>query len=724
MRKTIVKAVLMVFLVALLGAGIWLWNPQPNNPAPDVLSAAAARYDAEIIRDEWGVPHIFGETDADASFGLAYAHAEDDFETIQETVAATRGMLARYRGTNAAPTDYIVSLFGVWDTLDENYANGIPQDVKDIADAYAAGINLYAAENPDQTWAGLAPFTGKDVIAGFVFKTPFFYGLDKTLLALFEGDTDRELALAPMGDQTAWRIQKNTGAERGSNGFAVSANRSDDNRTRLVINSHQPMTGPVAWYEAHLVSKQGLDITGGLFPGTPIILHGFNRHLGWANTVNHIDLADVYQLTVNPDNAMQYRLDGAWHDFEVSEASIMVRLWGPFALPVKRKVLRGMHGPVIQRDGKSFALRYAGMGEYRQLEQYYKLNKADSFPSFMDAMAMNALPSINYVYADKDDNIGFIHNAQYPARNNAWDWQKDLPGDRSDLIWQGYRPYDAVPKLINPQSGFVFNSNNTPFSATDGPDNLRLENFPQSMGLAVNQTNRSMRVIELMNGTRPISRQRLLDLKFDDDYAAQSDPVRRVGIITAYNAAGDPMLADAIAHIAAWDRSTDIENRHAALVITTLRRHFRTTPNDDSPEALIAAVKWAANYLIENHGRIDPIWGDVSRLVRGNESLPVDGGPDTLRAIYATDMLPDGTAPATHGDTWIALVEWDADDNLQADVIHQFGSATLDEGSPHYADQARLFAKKQWRRALIERQDILASSKRHYRPGRNVVGPE
>ena len=147
--------------------------------------------------------------------------------------------------------------------------------------------------------------------------------------------------------------------------------------------------------------------------------------------------------------------------------------------------------------------------------------------------------------------------------------------------------------------------------------------------------------------------------------------------------------------------------------------HNKTTPDDDSPEALRAAVRWATDYLVQHHGRIDPKWGDVSKLVHGDVSLPVDGGPDTLRAIYAVETKDDGTAPATHGDTWIALVEWTEDGAVSADVIHQYGSATLDEASPHYADQAPLFAQKKWRRAHLDRDDILAHATRQYRPGQN-----
>ena len=395
MRKV---AILVGFII--VAAGIWLWDPLPANPDAETLSANASKYNVEIIRDEWGVPHIYGETDADTAFGVGYAHSEDDFETIIESVAAVRGVMAHYQGKGASTTDYLVNFMGVWDTVNQGY-DDIPDDVRAVAEGYAAGLNLYAAQNPDKVWQGLAPFTGKDVVAGFVFKTPLFYGLDGTLLELFGDERKQEIAMDPSSGRQTWHVGPRTMAERGSNGMAVNPKRSGDETTRLLINSHQPFTGPVAWYEAHTISEQGPDIYGALFPGTPSILHGFNQNLGWANTVSGPDLVDVYLLTRNPKNKNQYRLDGQWHDFESTTAIIKVKLFGPFAFKAKRKILHTKHGPVIEAAHGDYAVRYAGMGEIRQLEQFHSFTKAQNLSEFESVMAINAIPSFNYIYADK-----------------------------------------------------------------------------------------------------------------------------------------------------------------------------------------------------------------------------------------------------------------------------------------------------------------------------------
>src|ERR1700733_10122110 len=416
---------LALLVIVLAGLGFVIVSDrlaQPAPPDPATLIAKAAQYDVHIVRDNFGVPHVFGHRDVDVAFGFAFAHSEDDFATIQDVALATRGQLAATEGLKAAPTDYVVHLLRVWETLDAHSEKDLPADVRAVAQAYADGVNYYAALHPEKVKPGLLPLTGKDIAAGFVFKTPFFYGLDKTLHDIVSPPADR-------------------GPETGSNGAAVAPQRSADGATRLLVNSHQPYTGPVAWYEAVLQSDEGWHVAGRFFPGTPFMLHGHNEHLGWANTVNDPDLADVYKLTINPANDNQYLLDGKWRDFEKSDAAIRVKLFGPLVWSFHRDVLYSAHGPVLKTDHGVFAVRYAGMNEVRQVLQYYRLNKARNLAEWKAAMAIQALPSINYVYADEKGNIGYVYNGQFPIRKEGFDWKHTLPGDRSDLIWHAYLPF-------------------------------------------------------------------------------------------------------------------------------------------------------------------------------------------------------------------------------------------------------------------------------------------
>ena len=435
--------------------------------------------------------------------------------------------------------------------------------------------------------------------------------------------------------------------------------------------------------------------------------------------MNKPDLADVYRLTINPDNENQYLLDGTWTDFEIEHALIRIKLWGPFALKVKREVLTSAHGPAIRAPHGTYAIRYAGMNEVGSLEQRLAISKATNWDEFITGMEMNALPSINYVYADKDGVVAIIHNGQYPDRAEGWDWKADMPGDRSDLIWPGYKPFSDVPILKNPVSGFVYDANNQVFSSTDGPNNLRPEDFSPTMGLQRDETNRSLRVMELTDGISPIDRDTLLALKFDTGYAQGSQADDVLTAVFAHDWSKEPEMAAALEHLARWDLMTDAKNRHAALggltVVYEITEQFTGIP---APEP-VEAFRQAVTYLNTHYGRIDPEWGEVNWLVRGDQSWPLDGASDTLRAIYPAEIRDDGELHAVAGDTWIALVEWDENGKQRADVIHQFGSAPENTASPHYADQAPLFAAKEWREALIERADIEADAQRRY-----VVGGE
>jgi penicillin amidase/acyl-homoserine-lactone acylase len=689
---------LVVVIVAGLGAVIAVDRlNQPPEADPQQFVAAAAQYHARIVRDNFGVPHVFGHRDADVAFGLGFAHSEDDFATIQDVVLATRGTLAATNGIDAAKTDYLVHLMHVWKTVDDNYGK-LPADVRALAEAYAEGVSYYAALHPELRKPHVLPVTGKDVVAGFVFKTPFFYGLDTTFKHVLEPANDRKKL--PVG----------------SNGIAVAPSRSADGATRLLVNSHQPYTGPVAWYEAVLQSDEGWHVAGGFFPVSPFMLHGHNEHLGWANTVDSPDLADVYRLTINPKNENQYLLDGKWRDFEKEDVALRVKLWGPLIWTVHRDVFFSVHGPVLKTDHGVFAIRYAGMNEYRQVEQYYRLDKARNRDEWIAAMKLQALPSINYMYADEKGNIGYVYNGQFPVRKPGFDWKGILPGDRSDLIWHAYVPFDKIPQLWNPKSGYVFNSNNTPFQATAAEDDLKPSEYPAWMGIQTNMTNRAMRVLETFGRDPHISAQAFRAYKFDLFYSEHSAVAQDIREIEAANPGSDADLKQAQAILRNWNRKTDVHNRGAALAVLM---GTRVAPEEDGgPRKMqpLPALREAMAVLKDHFGRLDPEWGQVNRFRRGKYDLPIDGGPDVYRAVYG-EPQPDGTLTARGGDTFIMFVTWDKTGKLSSQSIHQFGSATLDKTSKHYDDQVKLFVAMKTKPVLFTRDELKGHIEADYRPG-------
>jgi len=656
---------------------------------------AAEAYSVRIVRDEFGVPQIYGVTDPDTAFGLGYAQAEDDWATLQTTLVAARGRLARYVGQDAAPTDYIVQLLRIRELVEARYESDLSPATRALVEAYADGLNLYAAEHLRHTWAAELPVTGHDIVAGFVLRTPFMYGLDADLAELFEDERQRTVSMG--SSDTAFQLIEGERLPFGSNAFAIAPSRSADGATRLLINSHQPFEGPVAWYEARLHSEDGWDMAGATFPGAPLILHGFNPDLGWAHTVNKPDLSDIYVLETEGD---RYRLDGEWLDLEHGTARLTVGIFGPISWTVTRDMWWSRHGPVVRTDHGDYAIRYSGMDQIGQVEQWYAMNRATDFDSWMAAMQINAISSLNAVYADREGHIAYVYNARMPVREEGYDWLQYLPGDRSELIWDEYLPLTAMPIYTDPAGGWLLSSNQTPFDAGELADNIDASGYSPTFGIQPRYSNRAWRGLELLRAEGPISREALLRIKFDKVYAAQSPVARMVEELLAADFSGDQELIHAQDVLGRWDFSTDTANREAALGVLVAVRCIGNLHTDD-PWLMdpVEALREAAAELMQHHGRLDPQWGEVNRLVRGDLNLPIGGGPDVLRAIYAGshDLDENGQLTAAAGDTSIMLVEWLADGSLDASAIIQYGAATLDDGSPHYADQAPLFAAEQWR---------------------------
>lgn len=663
--------------------------------AATAQAAPKPAHDVRIRRDEWGVPHILGRTDADAAYGLGYAQAEDDLATLVQGTLTARGQLATLQGPSGLDSDYLVQLLDVWGAIDRDYARRVPANVRAVLQAYADGANAYARKHPETLPAGFKPFTDRDLEAGFVFNGPTFYGLDGAFRNLM-----KPTKVAAIDDKLP----------TGSNGLAVAPSRTVDGATRLLVNSHQPYTGTVAWYEAVIQSGRGWHVAGGFFPGSPFMLHGHNAHLGWANTVNNPDLVDVYALSINPANPDQYKLDGAWKDLEKRTVQIRVKRPDGSFDTVTREVLRSVHGPVVRTDHGVFAVRYAGMGEVRQPQQYFALDKARSLAEWKAAMSLQVLPSINYVYADEKGNVGYVYNARIPVRKDGFDWSGVVPGDRADLIPTKEVPWGQLPQLWNPKSGLVFNSNNTPFHATEPADDLKPEAFPKWMGVQTNMTNRAYRVLETYGQDRAITEAKFNDYKYDLAYSSKSDVAKGLQALLSVNAGGDADLAAAQTLLKDWDLRTDVKSRGAALAVMTLTRI-----NQNPGGSPLAALKAAMTDLKTHFGRIDPEWGEVNRIRRGKVDLAIDGGPDTYRAVYGRPD-PDGRLRALGGDTYVMFVSWDKAGHLSSRSIHQFGSATLDETSPHYADQTPLFVAMKTKPVWFTEAQLKGHVARAYRP--------
>lgn len=708
---------LLALLVSLTGMVVAYFELQPDAIKKQGLDGEI-RYDVRVLRDVWGVPHIFGKSDADVAFGLAYAHAEDDFKTIQQTFLAARGRLAEVLGRKYAPVDYMVALLRVWDFVEAGYDTALSAKMRAVLEGYAAGLNHYAALHRRETLPGLFPLTGKDVIASFLLKLPFFFGLHETIKRLHEGPPPKPRPAKEVAQRQAPELDWTPAF--GSNTFAVAPTRQAQGKTLLAINSHQPWEGPFTWYEVHLRSEEGWDMVGGVFPGTPVVFHGHNRHLGWAHTVNKPDLVDVYELEIHPDNPNLYRFDGRWRKLEVRKVPIRVKIFGPIKWTKKVEVLWSVYGPTIRRPYGTYAIRYAGMGDVRAVEQWYRMNKARNFQEWLAALRMQAIPMFNIGYADAEGNIAYFYNATVPVRDETYDWSGTLPGNTSETLWTRYLPLERLPQVVNPSSGFIQNCNSTPFRTTVGPDNPRLEDFSHTMGIGLGLTNRARRALELFGADSSITEEEFYQYKFDVTYSKDSQVARYVQQILNTPPPDSPLAREALRVLAAWDLRSNPENRSAALAILTLKTcHELREQNGGEEPDMMAVLVQTARKLQERFGRIDVEWQQVNRLIRGKVDLGLGGSPDVLHAVYGEEM-EDGRLRGFVGDCFMMLVSWDRDGRVSSRSIHQYGSATSREDSPHYADQAPLFVQNRLKPVWMDEAAIRQHLEREYRPGEEV----
>ena len=673
--------------------------------ASSLIASNASAYSATIERDDYGVPHIHGKTDADAAFGLAYAQAEDSWPIIQDSIPYYRGNAGAIFGPNAAKSDYLVHWLGLWEDLDARYARDLTPAIRSYVEAFAEGLNQYAKDHPKAITEDVLPISGQDIIAAHMLRHILFYGFDAHIKEITGEVRAREIS-------EPGTVMRN-GDPTGSNAIAVGPSRTVDGSTLLAINSHQPLTGPVAWYEAHISSDEGLDVMGGTFAGSPTMGVGFTGHHGWGATVNKPDLVDIYVLEMNPDNDNQYRLDGQWHDLEVFDIELDVVILGFIPWSVTETGYRSEHGPVMKTEHGTYAIRYAGMNELRQVEQWLAMNKATDFDSWKAAVDLNYIASFNFVYADQEGNIFFIHNAMLPKREPGYDWQQYLPGNDSKLIWREYQPMSVLPQVKNPASGFLHSANQTPFMISSAGSNPEMLVPQNEAGWQTRITNRAVRGLELFEVAGQISLDEFSAIKHDNSYSPNYRGIHFLNVVRML-ATNDETLQSAQSILKQWNLSTDKDNRGAALGVCVLRAEWLSesggTPLPDPLDTLDNCVDEVMDYA----NQLDPRWGEINRHGRDGKTWEVAGGPDTLRAIYGKDLGDDDYLTATGGDGLYYIIRWAADGTQTVLGVHQYGANMVDAKSPHYLDQAEDYSNEVMHAPRYRAEDRESHIERRY----------
>jgi len=657
----------------------------------------------EIVRDQFGVPHIYAQTDAEVAYGLAWANAEDDFTTIQEAYLAGNAMLSNHIGLKGAAADFITQFIGSKSLIEEKIGN-ISEDYMEVVEGYSQGLNAYARNNPNKVlYKKLFPITPKKML---------MY-------------SQLQLFISNEGAYWAGRILNNDTQDdfldqnlTGSNVIAMNSSKTKSGETFLAINTHQPLEGPTSWYEVHLNSEEGTNIIGTMYPGTPNILIGVNEHLGWSHTVNYPDKTDVFKLKMK--NKRKYIVDEEEYELEKLKAKITVKVFG-IPIKINRKYYKSIFGPTLKNKSGYYSIRTPTLFNIKALEQWWKMGKSKNFSEFYNTLKMTQLPGFNIGYADKYDTIFYMSNGIIPKRAEGYNWKGIVPGDTKKTLWTEYHDIEDLPQVIQPDAGFIYNANHSPFKSTTAEENPKEENFSQRMGYETYDNNRSTRLIELIESYDKVSYEDFKDIKYDNSFPSKFNyNFMDISIIETLKLEAENDLFELLDIIQKWDRKTDIDSQGAGIygvlyyqLVWNYRDDIQKNNKTVSRETLLSALKDVKRYLIDNFGSIDITLGDFQKLVRGDKELPIWGLPDVITAM-SSRPYKDGKHKVTQGESYIGLVRFNKNGPILESII-SFGNSDNPD-SDHYTDQMEKYSKFQTKKMTFDRDIIYKEAKKIYNP--------
>lgn len=510
--------------------------------------------------------------------------------------------------------------------------------------------------------------------------------------------------------------------EIGSNAIVIAPSRTEDGKTWLLSNSHQPIEGRFAWYEAHLHSDEGWNILGGLFPGGVTIFTGSNENLGWAHTNNYHSFGDVYQLKVNPANSNQYKFDEQWVDFGKRVVRLKVKLAG-IKLPIKRTVLISEFGPVYKnKAGGYYALRIPAAMDIRAAEQWYNMNKSKNFNEFEQHLQTLAIPMFNTLYADVEGNIFMFSGGRVPKRDPELAWSNPIQGTSSAYKWTEMLAYEDLPYYFNPSSGYIYNANNSPFRATCEDEFCKIYHT----GLQIFDYNRGERLDRLMGEVSgEFTMDDLLRIKYDKYLDTDGSYMNNFAALYNLDPSLYPDLADAIEVLNKWDLSGDIDNTQASLGMITdyflskstkMPYAFLMIQSEKlSEELVVDALRKARRFMLKRYGTLELPLGDIQFLIRGKKRLPVGGMSEVLRACdVKLHHKRKGHFRMVSGDGYIQIARY-SPDGVELETVNAYGASSR-PGCDHYDDQMELFVREQTKTMTLDKEAVLRNASRIYPP--------
>lgn len=702
---------------------------------PEVQRLAARADGVTIIRDDFGVPHIYGKTDADAVFGLLYAQAEDDFPRVERNYIWAIGRLAEVDGEEAIFSDLRAHLYMTVDEAKADYESA-PAWLKKLCDAFADGLNYYLATHPEvkprllthfEPWMPMFFFEGS--IGGDIERIPVdgikaFYGSKQSVKAKNEAQVRRDGFQEPVG----------------SNGIAISGKLTKSGNAMLLINPH------TSFYfrgEVHVVSEEGLNAYGAVTWGQFFVYQGFNENAGWMHSTTHGDYIDDFVEDVFKKNGkLMYRYGDEIRPVEVSEVTLKYKD-GDKMSERTLQMYHTHHGPITHMLNGKWVATEINWDPVNALRQSYLRTKAGGQDEFRDIMNIRSNSSNNTMYADSQGNIAYYHGNFMPIRSSKFDYSKPVDGSNPATDWQGASAVDDMITILNPPNNWIQNCNSTPFTAA-GKFSPKREDYPVYMARDP-QNFRAIHAVRLLKKASDLTLDKLIKLAYDPYLPGLEQIIP--GLVQAFDKSGQdyPELADAIDVLRNWNFRVSADSVAMSLAHFYGTRYIEVgkNPQNLSGMNLINYFGTGSPYgerlrifaatiteLKANFGQWNTVWGEINRLQRLNgdieqhfnddePSLPVGMASSVWGALASFGTQKDHQETkriyGVSGNSFIAVVEFG--DKVSAKTL-LVGGQSGDPDSPHFDDQTQRYIDVKFKDAAFYREDVERRATRTYHPGK------
>jgi len=723
----------LTFLLSL--AGIAACNAAQGTPNPDIARWEQQARNVTITRDDWGIAHVHGKTDADAVFGLVYAQAEDDFNRVETNYINSMGRLAESEGEKEIWRDLRMKLFIDPDTMKAKYESSPPW-LKSLMVAWADGLNFYLAKHPTvkpkvitrfEPWMALTFSEGS--IGGDIERVNL-----RDLAAFYGGKREEPKAISEA--ESGFPPEPT-----GSNGVAIAPSNTTSKHALLLINPH---TSFFFRSELQVSSDEGLDAYGAVTWGQFFVYQGFNERVGWMHTSSSVDNIDEYaESIVKKGDSLFYRYGKEMRPVVSQKITVPYRSASGMAKK-EFTVYRTQHGPIVRSaDGKWISVRLM-QEPVKALTQSYSRTKAKSYAEFRKVMDLHTNSSNNTIFASADGDIAYFHANFIPRRDPKFDWSKPVDGSNPATEWGPLMSVEESPFVHNPKTGWLYNTNNWPYSAA-GPDSPKEKDFPLYVDPG-GENARGIHAIRVLQNRKDFTLGGLLAAAFDS-YLPAFD-VLLPPLLQAYDKtpAGSPAkakVAEQIDSLRKWDKRWSARSVPTAVAVfwgEEITRRVRLDASEESmnvdayiakrttPAQLLDALAAASDSLTADFGSWKTPWGNINRFQRLNDEIAPsfdDGGPSIPVGFTSSrwgSLASFGARPypntkkwyGTSGNSFVAVVEFG--DSVRARAVTA-GGESGDPKSKHFNDQAERYATGNLRDVYFYPNQLKGHIERQYSPG-------